>query len=360
LTLWDAPLDSAEPQKRRAEEARSMREYVILGSGPAGRAAALEIRGLDAKARVTLVTSEFTPFYLRPALPDYVAGSLGRNELVLAEAEILNDPGVELRTGCRAYRLFPHESRVLLSEGTSLYFDALLLATGSAPRPAGASFGLHGQVATLSSLSDAVRLSRTAFSADTSVVVAGGGHTGLETVRAFAKRGCRVVYLTSRTRFWSARSGVARAEVIQKLLSEKVEVLFDETILDVLDLNGEACRVVTSSRRTIDANLFCDAREFAPAVEYLEGSGVVLDHGIVVDPELRTNFDSIFAAGDAAQVFDSEGNWQRVNFGWLSAARQGRVAGYNLVKGGGRSVRSEEPFFAELYGTKLLERWGKG
>ncbi|MBI5446815.1 MAG: FAD-dependent oxidoreductase [Deltaproteobacteria bacterium] len=337
-----------------------MREYVILGTGPAGRAAALEIRGLDPKARVTLVTREFTPFYLRPALADYVAGSVGRTELVLSEAELLNDPGIEVRPGCRAYRLFPHESRVLLSEGTSLYFDALLLATGSTPRAAGPGAGSRQPVATLSTLSDAVRLSRSAFSSDSLVLVAGEGHTGLETVRAFAKKGCRVTYLTSRTRFWNPRSGVARAEVIEKLRAEKIEVLFDETILDVLDLNGEACRVVTSSRQTIDAQLVCDARELAPAVEYLEGSGVVLDHGVVVDLELRTNFDNIFAAGDVAQVFDSEGNWHRVNFGWLSAARQGRVAGHNLVKGSGRAVEREEPFFSELYGTKLLERWGRG
>lgn len=336
-----------------------MREYVILGTGPAGRAAALEIRGLDPKARVTLVTREFTPFYLRPALADYVAGAVGRGELVLSEPEILNDPGIEVRAGSRAYRLFPHESRVLLSEGTSLYFDALLLATGSAPRLGGYTLDLRDKVETLSTLSDAVRLSRTGLSGDALVLVSGEGHTGLETVRAFAKRGFRVAYLTSRTRFWSPRAGIARAEVIQKLRDEKIEVLFDEAILDVLDLNGEAYRVVTSSRRTLDAQIVCEARELAPAMDYLEGSGIVLDHGVVVDLELRTNFDNIFAAGDVAQVFDSAGNWHRTNFGWLSAARQGRVAGYNLVKGGGRSVQSEEPFFSELYGTKLLERWTK-
>jgi len=117
--------------------------------------------------------------------------------------------------------------------------------------------------------------------------------------------------------------------------------------------------VITSSRRAIDVGLVCEARELAPAVEYLEGSGVVCDQGVVADLELRTNFDNVFAAGDVARVFDSDGNWHRVNFGWASAGRQGTVAGHNLVHGGGRSVEGAEAYFQDLHGGKLLERWSR-
>lgn len=336
-----------------------MREYVILGCGPAGRAAAREIRDQDPKGHVTLVSREFTPFYLRPALADFVAGALGRGALVRQEPALQGDSGVEVRAGCRVYRLFPHESRVLLSDGTSLYFDRLLLATGSAPQLDGYAARLRNKVHTLAALADAVRIVRMGLPQEPWVLVSGEGHTGLEAVRAFAKKGCRVIYLSRHTRFWSPRSSVARSDVLKKLLEEKVEVLFDEAVLDVLDLNGELYRVITSSRRTIDVSVVCEARGLVPSVEYLEGSGVVLDRGVVVDVELRTNFDNIFAAGDVAQVFDGEGNWQRINFGWLSAERQGRVAGHNLVHGGGQAVSAEEPFFAEQYGTKLLERWSR-
>jgi nitrite reductase (NADH) large subunit len=336
-----------------------MREYVILGCGPAGRAAAQEVRSQDPKGRVTLVSREFTPFYLRPALADYVAGAVGRGVLVQQEPELQRDTAVDVRAGCRVYRLFPHESRVLLSDGTSLYVDRLLLATGSAPRLDGYAARLRNKVHTLAALADAVRIVRMGLPREPWVLVSGEGHTGLEAVRAFAKKGCRVIYLTRHTRFWSPLSPVARSDVLKKLLEEKVEVLFDEAVLDVLDLNGELYRVITSSRRNIDVGVVCEARGLVPSVEYLEGSGVVLDRGVVVDVELRTNFDNIFAAGDVAQVFDSEGNWQRINFGWLSAERQGRVAGHNLVHGGGRAVTAEAPFFAEQYGTKLLERWSR-
>lgn len=336
-----------------------MRQYVILGCGPAGRAAAREIRAQDPTGRISLVSREFTPFYLRPALADFVSGALGKRDLVLHEEDLAGDPELEVRAGARVYRLFPHESRILLSDGTSLYFDRLLIATGARPRMSGYAARLRNKVHTLASLSDAVRIARAGIPRDGWVLVSGEGYTGLEVVRAFAARGCRVVYLTTHTRFWSPRSPIARADVLHKLLTEKVEVLFDEAVLDVLDLNGELYRVVTSSRRTVDANLVCEARELAPVVDHLEGSGIVVDHGVVVDRELRTNFDNIFAAGDAAQVFDSEGNWHRVNFGWESAGQQGRVAGHNLVHGGGRSVEEGEAFFAQLYGTKLLERWSR-
>jgi NADPH-dependent 2,4-dienoyl-CoA reductase/sulfur reductase-like enzyme len=294
-----------------------------------------------------------------PALADFVGGSLSRSELVVQDPAVLSDPSVEVRAGCRVARVFPHESRVLLSEGTSLYFDRLLLATGGAPRLEGYAARLRNKVQTLASLADAVRVTRLGLARDALVLVSGEGHTGLEAVRAFVKLGCKVVYLTSHTRFWNPRSPVARSQVLQKLVGEKVEVLFDEAVLDVLDLNGEGYRVVTSSRRALDVGLVCEARELSPSVDFLEGSGVVVDHGVVVDLELRTNFDNVYAAGDVAQVFDDQGNWHRINFGWTSAGRQGQVAGSNLVHGGGKLVSSEEPFFGELQGSKLLERWAR-
>lgn len=336
-----------------------MRRYVILGCGPAGCAAAKEIRVQDPKAKVTLVSREFTPFYLRPALADFVAGSLARSQLVVQDGAILEDPDVEVRAGCRIASVFPHESRVVLTEGTSLYFDQLLVATGGAPRMDACARKLRHKVHTLASLADAVRIAAKGLAKGALVLVSGEGHTGLETVRAFASRGCRVIYLTSHTRFWNPRSPLSRSQVLQKLVAAPVEVLFDEVVLDVLDLNGEGYRAVTSSRRQLNVELICEAGELSPSVDYLEGSGVVVDHGVVVDLELRTNFDNVFAAGDAAQVFDDDGNRHRVNFGWESAARQGRVAGHNLVHGGGKAVLAEEPFFGELRGPKLLERWGR-
>jgi NADPH-dependent 2,4-dienoyl-CoA reductase/sulfur reductase-like enzyme len=334
-----------------------MRQYVILGCGPAGRAAAKTIRQEDRGARVTMVSREFSPFYLRPALADFVIGSLGARQLVLPDPEIAADPGIDVKAGHRVYRVYPHESRVLFSDGTSLYFDRLLLATGSSPRLSDYAARLRNKVHTLACHADAVRLAHLGIPKDSWILVTGAGHTGVEVVRAFAARGCRVIYLTTHTRFWSPRSPVARADVLQKLLSEKVEVLFDETVLDVLDLNGQGYRVITSSRRAIDVSAVCEARELMPSVEYLEGSGIVRDHGIVVDRELRTNFDNIFAAGDVAQVFDSEGNWHRVNFGWASAGRQGQVAGRNLVHGGGASVEGADAYFRDLSGKTLLDRW---
>ncbi len=333
-----------------------MREYVILGCGPAGRAAAREARLQDPDGRVTMVTSEMSPFYLRPALPDLVSGALDRSSLVRRDEALQGDAGVEVRAGRRVYRVFPHESRVLLSDGTSLYFDRLLLATGASPRLGDYAVRLRNKVYTLSTLADAVRLSRLDLGPDAWVAVSGEGHTGLEAVRAFAARGCRVAYLTSHTRFWSPRSSVARSDVLQRLLSAKVEVLFDETVLDILDANGDGYRVITSTRRTLDVAAVCEARRLVPNLDYLGGSGVLVDGGVVVDRELRTNFDNIFSAGDAARVYDADANRMRANFGWDSAAEQGAVAGHNLVHGGGRTV--EAGAFRRLHGPAVLERWG--
>jgi NADPH-dependent 2,4-dienoyl-CoA reductase/sulfur reductase-like enzyme len=334
-----------------------MIQYVVLGCGPAGRAAAAEIRRRDRGGRVTMVSREAVPFYLKPAIADFAAGRAKREEVVIPDARLVADSDVEVRAGARVMNLFPHESRVLLSDGTSLYFDRLLIATGGAPVLEGYAARLRNKVQTLFTFADAVRVARSGLAKGAWVAVSGAGRPGMEAVRTFVLLGCRVVYLTSHPRFWSETVGMARPVAMERLMASKVEVLFDEAVLDVLDLGGEAYRMVTSSRRTIDVSMVCEAGELAPDTDFLEGSGLLLDEGVVVDLELRTNFDNIYAAGDAARVYDVEEGWHRVNFGWKSAHAQGLVAGHNLVEGGGREVTLGEGHFDVFEGAQTADRW---
>jgi len=98
------------------------------------------------------------------------------------------------------------------------------------------------------------------------------------------------------------------------------------------------------------------ATERLPAVGFLSGSGVKIGIGIVVDDYFRTSVPNIYAAGDCAELFDKETRAARINFGWRSAIKQGRLAGENMAGGGKRYIPEESDYFWALFGPALLDR----
>jgi phenylglyoxylate dehydrogenase epsilon subunit len=66
-------------------------------------------------------------------------------------------------------------------------------------------------------------------------------------------------------------------------------------------------------------------------VEYLKGSGVEADQGILVDEKMRTNVSGIWAAGDVAQARGFFEPSKILNATLPNAVEQGRIAGMDMV-----------------------------
>ena len=68
-----------------------------------------------------------------------------------------------------------------------------------------------------------------------------------------------------------------------------------------------------------------------PDVGFLEGSGLTLDNGIVVDEHLQTNVHGVFAAGDVANFWDPVFEKRRRVEHWDTAKQHGRLAARNML-----------------------------
>ena len=68
-----------------------------------------------------------------------------------------------------------------------------------------------------------------------------------------------------------------------------------------------------------------------PNVDFLQGTGVRLNDGIVVDPHMATNLPSIYAAGDVAEICDLPQKKPQALAIWPLAVEGGRVAGSNMA-----------------------------
>ena len=330
--------------------------YLILGSGPAGIAAAKAVRNVEKDAEVILATEEFFPPYLRPCIPDIISGEMEPTAIADPQGKNLAAEKIEVRHGKRARRVDAAKNRVIFSDGTEETYNFLLIATGGRPILPLALMGNVGAFLLLNSFGDALRIRARAMRADITVVY-GPGYLGIEAARALRKLGQQVIWVSpGLPRFGNPISGEVEARIMEQLRNNGVQIKEGTDITDVLDLDGKTYIVCTAGGEEIRCQMIVAATERLPAVGFLEGSGVKVGTGILVDEYLRTNVSNIFAAGDCAEVFDINRRESRINFGWRSALKQGQLAGENLAGGGKLYIRNIQDYFGLLYGTSLLER----
>ncbi|MGE5247534.1 MAG: NAD(P)/FAD-dependent oxidoreductase [Verrucomicrobiota bacterium] len=333
--------------------------YLILGSGPAGIAAAKGARRLDKDAEVVIATEEHDAPYLRPSLAELISGEREAAAMADPQAKDLEELKIRLLGGKRARRLDAAKNRVTFSDGSEETYNFLCIATGGRPILPAALMGAPGSFLFLNSLADAQRVRERAMRSDATVVY-GPGYLGIEAARALRKIGNQVIWINpGLPRFGNPISGDVEARVVEQLRARGVKTKEGAEIADVIDIDGRSYDVVTTAGEQIRCSLIVVATERLPNIGFLEGSGVKTGDGVLVSEYLGTNVSNVYAAGDCAEVYDINRRETRINFGWRSAIKQGQMAGENMAGGGKVYIRNVEDYFGLLYGKPLLERVGQ-
>ena len=333
-------------------------KYLILGCGPAGIAAAKAVRGKDKKGEIVVVTEELAPPYLRPLLTELVMGRADVAGIVDPQAQDLADRGIQVRHGKRAEKIDTAGNRVILTGGAEEAYDILLVATGGKPEIPLLLGKEHPAILPFDSLEDALRIADRVPRTGT-VVVYGPGFLGIVTSSALRKRGNDVVWFQpDRPRLGYPISGELEANILDSVRNTGVRILDGQDIAAIRESGGEIEIDSTKKGERVRCLAVVVATERIPAIGFLSGSGVKTGTGIVVDDYFRTSVPNIYAAGDCAELFDGETRTPRINFGWRSALKQGRLAGENMAGAAKRYVREESDYFWALFGPALLDRIG--
>lgn len=330
--------------------------HLILGSGPAGIAAAKSIRNSSKDSEIVIATDDPDLPYLRPLLPDFIAGDITLAALADPQGEDLASNGIEVRSGKRAARIDTDGRRAFFDDGTAEAYDFLLVATGGKPVLPTPLDRHPTAVIPFDSLSDARKI-RERAAGPGPVVVYASGYVGIEACRALARLGRSVVWIKpDLPRFGYPFSGEFEASVLDQVRARGVSILDGDDIASIREIEDGAIEVRDLDGREIRCSMIVAATERLPAVAFLKGSGVKVGTGIVVDDRLRTSSPYIYAAGDCAELYDGKTGEVRINFGWRSAIRQGQLAGENMAGGGKIYIRNRDDYFWLLFGTSLLDR----
>lgn len=311
--------------------------YLIIGCSYAAVGAIETIRETDAAGQIIVVADEPYGAYARPLIPHYLEGEMSLERIYYRPPEFFTQMRVETRLGQTVTRIDPAKNQVMLADGSALTFDRLLIATGGKPTvpptPGSAAQGVF----TLIRLDEAKQMAAWIHAVGVKeAIVIGAGLIGLNTLPALTGMKLTLVELLPRVMGLALDDEASR--IVEGRLKERgIDVRTGTTVKQILsDDAGKVRAVMLSSGAELPCQMVLFAVGVRPNHGLVEGSGLTVGRGIVVDEQMQTSAPGIYAAGDVVEAFDVVNEDRRVIAILPLAYEQGRVAGWNMA---GRAAR---------------------
>ena len=329
-----------------------MRQVVVVGAALAGLSAARALRERGYDGRLVLVGAEPHLPYDRPPLSKaFLTGAADRADLdLLAPADDALD--LTFRLGVAATALRPAERTVVLADGNELVADGVVLATGARARTLtglGAPLGVH----TLRTVDDAIAL-RDDLGRSGSLVVVGGGFIGAEVASSARSLGLAVTVVEALGTPLAGPLGPQLGAVSAALHADHGVRLLTGTGVSRLVGDDRVTAVELADGTSLPADVVVVGVGAQPNLEWLAGSGVELDGGVVTDASCATNVPGVVAVGDCASSYDPMlGRHRRVEH-WTHALQQPATAAATLLGSRPAPAYTAAPYFwSEQYGRQL-------
>lgn len=316
--------------------------HVIIGSGSAGFAAASTIRQRDAKARISLVTLSSLPFYNRYDLTQMFTGETDWRNLLAVPLKTYDELGITLRRNSRVVNVDSTARTIAFAHNEVMRFDKLLVASGgggyvpevlSEFRPLLDSFGSYEQAtATVAALPQGA-----------TAAIIGGDMLGIDVALTLVGAGRRVVLVVNDYTFWPHRLTIERRDQLLAALAARGIKLVNGPTVTGIEAGDRARRTVHFDDSTaIEADAVLAFCGLSPLVEFMLGAGVDIERGLLVNPELRTNNDAIWAAGDVCQIWSDADKEYKFYHGWKNVRVMGELAARNMTGGHEAFVAGDE------------------
>ena len=305
--------------------------HVIIGGGPVATNALETIREFDGSSQITLICDE--PPHSRMVLPYWLCGDVPREHAHTSDDADFQRLNVNARIGVRVNRVDPAANSLELSDGSSLEFDNLLIATGSSPLKLPIPGADLPGVQTLWNLADTESLLKATEGSDRPrVLMIGAGFIGFIMLNAMHKRGWQLAVVERESHVLPRMLDADAASLVEQWLGSKSVDVHCGTAVQSITQAGDGAKVVELSDGTkLQADMVIVATGIQPNLDLVQGSGIDMDEGILVNDRMQTNFGHVYAGGDVAQgpvLFSDRLAIQAIQ---PTAVDHGRVAGANMA-----------------------------
>lgn len=303
-----------------------MSKYVIIGNSTAAIGAVEAIRKNDTENEITIITKEDYETYSRPLISYLLLGKTTEEKMRYRPHSFYEDNKCKLILSKEAVKILPEEKAVVLNDNSKIYYEKLLVATGSTPFiPPMSGLESVSKKFTFMSLADAKALSNS-LTKDSKVLIIGAGLIGLKCAEGIINR----------------VNSIEIVDLQPKVLSSILDDEAAEIVCNHLEKNGLKFRLSDSVKEFRGNKAYLtggDVVEFDVLVlavgvrantTLIKDAGGAVNRGIVIDENCKTSLDDIYAAGDCVEAFDVSTNSRKIMALLPNAYIEGECAGNNM------------------------------
>ncbi len=306
--------------------------YVVVGAGPAGITAAETIRAQDADGEIVVLGGESEPAYSRMAIPYFLSNKITESGTYLRhDPDHLKNQAIEQRQAW-VTAVDSDKQELVLGSGERLAYGRLLLATGSHPiKPPVKGLDQEG-IHHCWTLEDARHIAAKATQGS-KVVLMGAGFIGCIIMEALVERGVDLTVVEMGDRMVPRMMDQTSGSLIKKWCIEKGVAVHTSTKVIAVESNpGGSARFLLTCDPVdpLEADLVVVAAGVQPGVSYLQGSGIEIRQGVVVDDTMQTSIANIYAAGDVCEGLDGGTGEGAVHAIQPVAVETARIAALNM------------------------------
>ncbi len=323
------------------------RKTIIIGASAAGISAAKEIRTVNNKAKILIITEENHMPYYRPYLVEYIKDNSVENRanFYLNKEEWYKKNNINIILGEKVIEINHLNKTIKTEKDRELPFDKLILANGSKPFIPMKEAIEKENVFTIRTLDDA----RAVYSFSNTikkVIVIGGGLLGLEIAYALLKKKLDITIVELVERILPMQLDYEGSSLFESIIKENNIKIYLGNPIEQLIGGKRITSLRLKSGEEITTDMIIFSIGVRANVELAKGCGIKTDKGIIVNEKMETSIPDIYACGDVAE-------FGRGIALWMPAIKQGQVAGLNAVGNEAVFKANDYPAVLNSFGTRI-------
>ncbi len=301
--------------------------HIIVGGSIAGLSAAKKIKEINPENEVIVISDVREKPYAKMSLPYLLSGELTMENFYLSIPS-----GVKILLNKKVVKIDPNKRSVITDSNEEFSYDKLLIASGAhayIPEIPGSTLP---SVFSVRSVEDIERIkNRIKEAKEKRVILSGAGLVNMEIGNALFKIGIPITYVVHSNRLLSQIIDGEASKIVEERLSKQgIEIFKGENIVEIEEKNGMTYATLESGK-VLKGSCVIFGKGVRANIDFLKGTKIKTNRGIIVNEHLETNIKDIYAAGDVAESKDIVYGDMRMHALWPVAVEQGKIAGANMA-----------------------------
>ena len=281
-------------------------KIVIVGNGVAGTFSAQNMRNLDNKVEIEIISEEKYHYYTRIRLPELISEKTTIEEMIVFKEDWYKKNNIKMLLGKKITKIEPDNKRLFVEkEKASISYDKLIIATGSTPSipPIKNAKEMIGKgVFTLRNVDNALEIKKyIKIKGVKKAIIIGGGLLGLELARQIRNCNLDTTVVEIFPRLLPRQLDVDCADMLKEKIEEMgIKVILNVTTEEILG-TASVKGIKLKDGRKLDADLVLIQAGIVPTIDLAKDAKININKGIIVDEHLKTSAKDVYAVGDCIE-----------------------------------------------------------